>query len=805
MCANNYQNLFKTFVANLCGGNFVATFDKKRIDGVVTKDEFQAIMNLDETMKDFADFSGWDGNANNTTGYRDLINSFWNSFDVNQDNGKIKGTNAFNLNALDQTEIAKLEVELNNDKIIIDLLAPIKQYNNTYIYLFNQIKAEISNSNIETFTATEANEILNQILANNNEQVKNILLKDVSNISLKNYTSYNIAGFYNVEEDPVLANILASSINQPGDIASLEDITNYFNQSNNPAMINEYFNSTTYNSDNNYQKALMQKNIYDKVYNYINTSLPSLKNSGFNYDGTVKDEIKKFVNAYLATVNSEEEVNLEELTKEIENKFFATDGNGNSKGQALYDYLYTLSLYDINQEDYTANNNVTDAEGKKAIDFTSSLYKNLQNYGNFPEADIIKIIDWLASNDTNIQAYKEIINTIATEILNGGKNLSLDMIHLKIISAIMKDNSVWENFFNSNDEIPIVPLTPVNPQKPDNIDDDEDEEPPIETNGKLMESKDITFDEIKIDGANIMHLARMFKENLKNALEASKKELIEKGYDENILNSIYENIGNSLYTWLDNVQTMVKRGTIFSEHSLISVYTYENISRQYNYTITLNDEKIKELIVKEYNELAVNEHNLSHESLDTMDYIKPFEGLDSIKNIMESKKGCGLLLVNWTCDLEAAKTLAVSKITEYITTLSNVLVDNGLEPKKAAWATTTLINYYTAAINNIYDNGNDDKLNKNNLAMETFSYNDADGNQMTSENDYFGQYTNKKQKDSDILGAGILNQTGGSGLRIEEAWNPDGGKNTATDNTYTIAVNVKVLLQKFESFLSIAP
>ena len=43
-----------------------------------------------ETKKNFANFAGWNGNENNTTGYRDLVNSFWNSFDINNGDGKIK-------------------------------------------------------------------------------------------------------------------------------------------------------------------------------------------------------------------------------------------------------------------------------------------------------------------------------------------------------------------------------------------------------------------------------------------------------------------------------------------------------------------------------------------------------------------------------------------------------------------------------------------------------------------------------------------------------------------------------------------
>ena len=171
MCANNYQNLFKTFVANLCGGNFVSTFDKQRIDGVVTKAEFQEIMYLDENKAKFADLAGWNGEENNTTGYRDLVNSFWNSFDINQEDGKIKGTGLFNLNGLDNTESTDLQTDLNIHKRIADQLVTIQKYPNTYNYLLNQLVKELGNSELESLTPEKINETLNQVITNNNSAI----------------------------------------------------------------------------------------------------------------------------------------------------------------------------------------------------------------------------------------------------------------------------------------------------------------------------------------------------------------------------------------------------------------------------------------------------------------------------------------------------------------------------------------------------------------------------------------------------------------------------------------------------------
>lgn len=430
MCANNYQNLFKTFVANLCGGNFVSTFDKQRIDGIVTKAEFQEIMYLDENKTKFADLAGWNGEENNTTGYRDLVNSFWNSFDINQEDGKIKGTGLFNLNGLDNTESTDLKKDLNIHKRIADQLVTIQKYPNTYNYLLNQLVKELGNSELETLTQEKINETLNQVITNNSSAIKNILLKDVSNISLKDYANYNIPGFYNVEEDSTLAELLANSVSQPGDIASLDDITNYFNNSINTKEIDEYFNSKAYGSDNNYQKALMQKNIYDEINNYINNSLSSLKNSRANYDETIKNEVRNYINSY----NAENGVNLDDLIAEIKTKFFATDEDGNSKGQALYDYLYTLSLWDLKEEN-NVQDKIKDAEGNETSTFERHLYNLIGGKDGFG-SDATKIIEWLTKNDRNNSAYQNLIQEIAEEILKNGKNLTASEIHILIYNKL---------------------------------------------------------------------------------------------------------------------------------------------------------------------------------------------------------------------------------------------------------------------------------------------------------------------------------------------------------------------------------
>lgn len=625
MCANNYQNLFKTFVANLCGGNFVSTFDKQRIDGVVTKAEFQEIMYLDENKAKFADLAGWNGEENNTTGYRDLVNSFWNSFDINQEDGKIKGTGLFNLNGLDNTESTDLQKDLNIHKRIADQLVTIQKYPNTYNYLLNQLVKELGNSELESLTPEKINETLNQVITNNSSAIKNILLKDVSNISSKNYTKYNISGFYDVENDPTLKNLLTNSVSQPGDIASLDDITNYFNNSTNTKEINEYFNSKAYSSDNNYQKAWMQKNIYDEVYNYINNSLPSLKNSRINYDETIKEEIEKYINSYKA----ENGVNLDDLIAEIKNKFFATDENGNSKGQALYDYLYTLSLYDLKEENIGPNK-ITNPKDKET--FEKHLYSSIIREGYTPDK-ATKIIEWL---DDNNEKYQKLIQETAEEILKKGKNLTASEIHALIYEKLEVKSTDGLLSLSQIQQILKDKNMPVTTPETD-----QEEAKKMPSDGFSIDNLVPTNEAGGLDWTSpTVSVTEAFetakkkaKERLNEFLESIYQNLKDK-YDTSLLNKARENVKSKYNNIIDNIALTLNgfSGPVAMDNYYYQYCAYGNVednkindycSKELPVTCIVDDwsqngdyplrvlilidgEQLKNNIVDEYNSLLAN-------------------------------------------------------------------------------------------------------------------------------------------------------------------------------------------------------
>lgn len=624
MCADIYQNIFKTFVNNLCNGDFIATFDKQRKDGVVTKAEFQEIMFLKETQNEFTTFSGWNGNSNNTTGYRDLVNTFWNSFDINQESGKIKGTGLYNLNGINEAEVNAIQNNLNNHTLITKCLDPIKNYANTYNYILNQLLKEFQNTNMGTLTVEKIEAAIKQIIVDNSVPLKHTMLSDITRKSLDNYMKYNIEGFYDIEQDPIIANLLTKSLKEPINIASLEDIVKYFENSNDLSEIDNYFNSKTYSTGNIYQKALMQKDIYDVIYEYINKSLPTLQNSKFAYDKTIKEEILNYINKYSAN----DGVDLETLIDEIKNKFFATDENGNSKGQALYDYLYTLSLYDLKEENIVQDK-IKDAEGNETSTFEYHLYNLIGGKDGFG-SDATKIIEWLANNDTNNPAYQNLIQEIAKDILKKGKNLTANEIHTLIYNELgvkSTDGILSQEQINK--------ILGSKTEEPD---------PKPEEEVKKMPSDGFSIDNLvptnkagRLDwtiGNDIKTAQNKAKENLNEFLN-SFYEFLKDTFNNDILQKALENVKSKYNNIIDNIVLTlngfsgpVTKGNYYYhycaygnvEDNKINDYCSKDLAvtcivddwsgqgdNPLRVLILIDGEQLKNSIVDEYNSLLANE------------------------------------------------------------------------------------------------------------------------------------------------------------------------------------------------------
>ena len=181
---------------------------------------------------------------------------------------------------------------------------------------------------------------------------------------------------------------------------------------------------------------------------------------------------------------------------------------------------------------------------------------------------------------------------------------------------------------------------------------------------------------------------------------------------------------------------------------------------------------------------------------DIEENISPFDTNESIKSILAAEEIGGIELSGFA-NLTTAKSNAKTKIASILTKIGEKLKEPsiGLAADRVDWAVTTTINYYQAAIEKIYDVNTESNYDNDNVQL-VFEYKDASGKTCYSEdNDYFGQFTIKREKRINITeGDGMKRATNSStGLRLEESW--------AADNTYTIGVNKKALLLKLNSFL----
>lgn len=795
MNTGNYQNLFKSFVANLCNGNFVGTFDKQKIDGIVTKEEFQAIMFLDQNKKDFASYAGWNGNANNTSGYRDLVDSFWNSFDINNGDGKIKGTGIFNLNALDKTESTKANTDLKIHKMLTDALKSIKKYINTYNFLSNRLlnvsnndltQAGITNS-LENLTNDDINILINSIININNNGVTDAMKKDIVGVNANIFAQYNIPGFYDVNNDEVLARLIEESINEPTNITDLNSIIEFFaNDGFNTETIEKYFeinNDTKYDENNNYQKAKIYENLYEELLDKIDKLYPELKKSNFDYENTIREKIINFVEEYLSSSTTIKPTNFMELKNyRMEEEFFV---GKDCAAQVLYDYLYTLTLYDIEKKDYSKEPQITDAEGNKASSFEQYLYKNISEVAGLG-ADASKIVDWLAENDVNNQKYQNVIQKIAQQILNNGKNLTIEEIHKLIYDALgvkSTDGVLSQTVIDSI----------LEKKEPQTVPDEEIVIDSESTKPKFLESEYILCEDLSCELTAINYAADAFAEEFKELLDDIKQNLIDLGYEQSILEELFSTIYNNEYAWISKYEMG------HSDTGIVSVVCNKN--QTWTYTYKLNTSKLKKYIAEQYNKM-VQEKNpgIQPSNLQEINYVKPIEGENwTIEQLLNDTGSIGGLKLSDFTSFEKAKENAKDSIKNYCNGIKSVLIENKLDESKVTWAITTTINYYCSVIDALYDYSNEGNQDDTTVNLGKVKYLDASGNSIEEDCSY-GFFGTKKEKDIDITtGNGMKKATSGTGIRLEEAHNGN------SSNTYTIGVNASALLKNIERFFKLAP
>ena len=149
---------------------------------------------------------------------------------------------------------------------------------------------------------------------------------------------------------------------------------------------------------------------------------------------------------------------------------------------------------------------------------------------------------------------------------------------------------------------------------------------------------------------------------------------------------------------------------------------------------------------------------------------------------------------SWADAINNAKT----NISNIISALGSDLITKGgmdsTAVNNAIKKTTTL---YCAVLDNIYDptSGGDRDINQQCKISEPIYYTDANGKiYQYNEEVSFGHFGTRKAKNIDIEnGAGMKSAVSGFGLRVEEE--------CKGDNTFTIGVNMKALVNMFVSML----
>lgn len=603
MNAGNYQNLFKTFVANLCNGNFVGTFDKQKIDGIVTKAEFQEVMFLDTNIKDFAEEAGWDGNSNNTSGYRDLVDSFWNSFDINNGDGKIKGSSQYNLNALDKTESTEANTDLKIHKILSDALDSIKQYINVYNYLLNKLVSS-NDKSLEELQKTDVTSLVNEIITQNTSAVALAMKNDVMENILKAYQGRNIKGFYDINNDNTLKNRINSvELAEITNFDSLDTITTWIEDSKIRITVttDNYFNknmTSSLDKENEWQYATLQKTLYDTVYATIEEEFPELKNSNFNFDNKIKSVIKQYIDEILANY---------ETTLFIDAKNnLAISFKNSTEGNKLIDYLYTLSLYDVEEI------NGLQVLEKPFIDSSENFEENLYAYltdKGYSDKDARLILKHLADNDIANAQYQNLVQATAQEVYNDPTDLDKKTINELLIEKLGIDSA---NGILSQTVIDSI----LNPTGSSSVTSEGTEKTTSPQKTGPLEKDDIQITINEVQDTDLITAQENMKTEIKNALSSLKENLLNKGYNSEILTTVFNKLTKHFNDFIDSAKypSSSDRADLPSSICYLNIISY-NVTRAgttssngyiidvYNYKFNVDTDTLKNNIIGEYNYL----------------------------------------------------------------------------------------------------------------------------------------------------------------------------------------------------------
>ena len=348
-------------------------------DGTVIKAEFRKFINAE-----------WNGEENGEM-TNDLINSFWKKIDTNTSASKISGTKLKNLNALDKKELAnldkQLEIYVEFDKFVANNVKVPSVLTSTGSQWKSAVTNELS-SILEAFIAGGANGDLNAILTAVYQTIANECTAQYSAVEyqetlkddiLKEYPEYKVA------DDKTLDTLIKNYIQTVG-----TDITPEQIKEDIVAIMDAYLATAGLGDGSAY--AIEDLGYDESKLNDIQIAVIAQ---------TIKNDLKEEAKKYEGFEN---EFNTA-VQQFVEDKIKKGGDFETLKGSAAE---FANSKFK-KQLDNTVTINTT----YKDVTEDSDFYKRLVE--EFGETLAKKI----AQNDRYIQAYKDIINDVATKVNAG--------------------------------------------------------------------------------------------------------------------------------------------------------------------------------------------------------------------------------------------------------------------------------------------------------------------------------------------------------------------------------------------------
>jgi len=727
-------------------GNWVESVDSQfgNGDGTLTKSEFSKFLE-----------QSWDWNGEESS-LKDLVNKYWKEFDTNQGYGKIEGTNVYNMNGLDKNEINK---SINK----IDFYMGVKDYTNQHVTTLD-IQDIIDPKYHAKWLSDATSEVLSRAeelykQGKTWEEIEEQLNKEVQSIINKCTAEYCSLEY----QEEVLNNVLKDYPDYKiGDDAVLQ------------RLINNYLNSI--NSEAG--PGNIQKEIRAIIDTYL--AKAGLGKGGnadltkYGYNGDKLNDLQKAV-----------------ITKTIKNSL-ALEAENYKNYETEFETAVQQFINDLlKNDDCTFEELLT-----KASEFRNSEYKtHLDNtitiketFGDFDIGDNLhsalvakfgeQLANKIAENERYISVYKEIITSAISEV-NAGK-ITMDEVQNFIIEEISIN---LEKFYtNGLSDLSTEELWAVYNQ--------------LATSAEAQKNDDEALRQhrnaaIKYCNA-IVQKGASFKDAVVKVLGESYQTKITQMLPSEIKNAIKE-INTAVAGMVETPEVPETPETpetpeVPETPNVPAVpETPETEEKLYN------DEEFD--YTSEWNSLDINlsiggGNKVNHET-----YQQNATTLD-VGSIMSSTTARGLLLANWSTSLATAIETAMYNINTIISEIFDALENAGFDPDLLRTAKQQTKAYYKAILSNMVDTSDTGNSKKD------VSYRAYGETYTIAAEDTYEQWTGEFNADSNIIsGGGMINQTSGSGIRLEEAWNADGGKNTGSDNEYIIAVNSKALLNTIRRFL----